>query len=134
MSVSLTRKIWISLFSILAMLMSSFASSAPLMTFQMLSSSYVETEAATHCAMTSSPEMSHHQTNQTHSNQPAQPSCDSGSDKAHNCCGSVCVTVFALFSPQDQLTHLTSYLALIHPEAHGHAIYRQASLYRPPIA
>lgn len=136
MSISPIRKIWISLFSILAMLMSSFVSSAPLMTFQMLSTTSASAESISdnHCGSMNTLQAHHTNYNDTSQSMTPDLPCDSDDNLAHNCCGTVCVTVFALFTPTAQNTYINSKLALIHSDSGGNAIYRQASLYRPPIA
>ena len=134
MSLSPLRKIWISLLSILAMLMSSFVSSAPIMTFQILSATSVESMNDSHCGSMSSVKAHHTLNDVGESNLTADLPCGSDDSMAHNCCGAVCATVFALFAPVEQNAYINSNLALIHPDSGGETIYRQASLYRPPIA
>jgi mannitol-specific phosphotransferase system IIBC component len=133
MSFSPIRKIWITLISILAMLMSSFVYSAPLMTFQMASNTHqTNMQADTPCGMTAKVDHSHHEP--THVESQSQNACSGENDIAHNCCGSVCASAVALFTPSAQSAHIASFLALIHSESVGDTVYRQASLYRPPIA
>lgn len=129
MSVSPIRKIWISLLSIVAMLMSSYVSSAPLMTFQMLSQSQSVAMASSHCG---SGAMKHHDL--ATATDTASSPCDSENNMTHNCCSAVCSTAFALFTHTPEQIDIATRLALIRVETAGQVVSRQTSLYRPPIA
>ncbi|HAS6188008.1 TPA: hypothetical protein I7170_09310 [Vibrio vulnificus] len=128
-----------------AMLSSSFASSAPLMTFQMLSAVQSQSTMTSDCGMSVKvidPHAMHsgsHQSakSQAESNQAAKTPtnhCATDAPSIHNCCTAACVSVFA-FLPQTAHSLPVSYhMALIPRESTAWSIERQQSLYRPPIA
>ncbi|MGL4380860.1 MAG: hypothetical protein ACRCTB_07300 [Vibrio sp.] len=121
------------------MLSSSFASSAPLMTWQMISASTHQSEpkaeAPSGCVMMDSSQMSH----AIHADEPlsmekSSSHCMSDAPSIHNCCTAACVSVFA-FLPQTAYSLPAQYqLALIPYESAKSVVQRQQSLYRPPIA
>ncbi|HAT8541748.1 hypothetical protein F6X00_21775 [Vibrio vulnificus] len=128
-----------------AMLSSSFASSAPLMTFQMLSTVQSQSTMTSDCGMSVKvvdPHAMHsgsHQSasSQAESNQAVKTPanhCATDAPSIHNCCTAACVSVFA-FLPQTAHSLPVSYhMALIPREPTAWSIERQQSLYRPPIA
>ncbi|EGR1866387.1 hypothetical protein D3N24_02875 [Vibrio vulnificus] len=128
-----------------AMLSSSFASSAPLMTFQMLSTVQSQSTMTSDCGMSVKvldPHAMHsgsHQSasSQAESNQAVKTlanHCATDAPSIHNCCTAACVSVFA-FLPQTAHSLPVSYhMALIPRESTAWSIERQQSLYRPPIA
>ncbi|ENV3696036.1 hypothetical protein ACFJ47_001843 [Vibrio cholerae] len=97
------------------MLSSSIASSAPLMTWPMISASTYqsEAEAPSGCVMMDASKMS---------------------PTIHNCCSAACVSVLALLSQTTYSLPTEYQLALIPYESTKSVIQRQQSLYRPPIA
>ncbi|EHU9439254.1 TPA: hypothetical protein RQL13_000311 [Vibrio vulnificus] len=145
MRFSSLRIFWISFISMFAMLSSSFASSAPLMTFQMLSTVQSQSTMTSDCGMSVKvvdPHALHsgsHQSasSQAESNQAAKTPnshCATDAPSIHNCCTAACVSVFA-FLPQTAHSLPVSYhMALIPRESTAWSIERQQSLYRPPIA
>ncbi|EPX4140827.1 hypothetical protein ACW0FS_000423 [Vibrio vulnificus] len=145
MRFSSLRIFWISFISMFAMLSSSFASSAPLMTFQMLSTVQSQSTMTSDCGMSVKvvdPHAMHsgsHQSasSQAESNQAVKTPanhCATDAPSIHNCCTAACVSVFA-FLPQTAHSLPVSYhMALIPRESTAWSIERQKSLYRPPIA
>ncbi|ENM5778326.1 hypothetical protein NTH33_002010 [Vibrio mimicus] len=136
MRLSPLRIFWISIISMFAMLSSSFASSAPLMTWQMISASthQSESEAPSGCVMMDSSQMSHSMPMSHSSMEESSSHCMSDAPSIHNCCTAACVSVFA-FLPQTAYSLPAQYqLALIPYESAKSLVQRQQSLYRPPIA
>ncbi|ENM5813962.1 hypothetical protein V4V51_001421 [Vibrio mimicus] len=138
MRLSPLRIFWISIISMFAMLSSSFASSAPLMTLQMISASThqseSEAEAPSGCVMMDSSQMSHSMPMSYSSMEESSSHCMSDAPSIHNCCTAACVSVFA-FLPQTAYSLPAQYqLALIPYESAKSVVQRQQSLYRPPIA
>ncbi|EGR4332564.1 hypothetical protein D6V12_15915 [Vibrio cholerae] len=136
MRLSPLRIFWISIISMFAMLSSSFASSAPLMTWQMISASthQSEAEAPSDCVMMDSSQMSHTMPMSHSSMEESSSHCMSDAPSIHNCCTAACVSVFA-FLPQTAYSLPAQYqLALIPYESAKSVVQRQQSLYRPPIA
>ncbi|EIR1601250.1 hypothetical protein NMR69_003174 [Vibrio cholerae] len=140
MRLSPVRIFWISIISMFAMLSSSFASSAPLMTLQMISASThqsepeAEAEAPSGCVMMDSSQMSHTMPMSHSSMEESSSHCMSDAPSIHNCCTAACVSVFA-FLPQTAYSLSAQYqLALIPYESAKSVVQRQQSLYRPPIA
>ncbi|EKA5636115.1 hypothetical protein OKZ62_002019 [Vibrio navarrensis] len=140
MRFSSVRIFWISIISIFAMLTSGIVSSAPLMTFQMLSAVQSQSTAQSPITMTSDCDMSvkvvdphaihsvSHQSAKTPTNH-----CTTDAPSIHNCCTAACASVFA-FLPQTAHSLPVSYhMALIPRESTAWSIERQQSLYRPPI-
>ena len=119
------RKYWILFISMSAMLVSSFATSETLMTFEMLSDSGSK---QAHCgmAMNMSPAL-------TDSSIPSDH-CETSEEMVHNCCSVMCATVFAPIPRIDNPLLISTQLALIHSDVQGQVITRLSSLYRPPIA
>nr|WP_165387790.1 hypothetical protein [Vibrio vulnificus] len=134
MRFSSLRIFWISFISMFAMLSSSFASSAPLMTFQMLNASSIQTDVASACSMTMDEMSSHAMHMPPSSEKNSHPPCMNDDLAIHSCCTAACVSVFA-FLPQSSYSLQAHYqLALIPHESSTLAIQREQSLYRPPIA
>ncbi|HDZ3745315.1 TPA: hypothetical protein RSW77_002797 [Vibrio cholerae] len=136
MRLSPVRIFWISIISMFAMLSSSFASSAPLMTLQMISAftHQSEAEAPSDCVMMDSSQMSHSMPMSHSSMEESSSHCMSDAPSIHNCCTAACVSVFA-FLPQTAYSLPAQYqLALIPYESAKSVVQRQQSLYRPPIA
>ncbi|GHZ71454.1 hypothetical protein VCSRO127_1197 [Vibrio cholerae] len=136
MRLSPVRIFWISIISMFAMLSSSFASSAPLMTLQMISASTHQSkaEAPSGCVMMDSSQMSHSMPMSHSSMEEGSNHCMSDAPSIHNCCTAACVSVFA-FLPQTTYSLPAQYqLALIPYESAKSVVQRQQSLYRPPIA
>ncbi|ENO8415093.1 hypothetical protein ACEQ4U_000407 [Vibrio mimicus] len=138
MRLSPLRIFWISIISMFAMLSSSIASSAPLMSWQMISASTYqsesETEAPSGCVMMDSKQISHAMPMSHSSMEESSSHCMSDAPSIHNCCTAACVSVFA-FLPQTAYSLPAQYqLALIPYESAKSVVQRQQSLYRPPIA
>lgn len=141
MRFSSVRIFWISIISIFAMLTSGIVSSAPLMTFQMLSAVQPQSTVQSQITMTSDCGMSvkvvdphaiHSVTHQS-AKTPANH-CATDAPSIHNCCTAACASVFA-FLPQTSYSLPAQYqLALIPYESAKSVVQRQQSLYRPPIA
>ncbi|GHZ61912.1 hypothetical protein VCSRO175_1091 [Vibrio cholerae] len=136
MRFSSVRIFWIALISLFVMLSSSIASSAPLMTWPMISASTYqsEAEAPSGCVMMDASKMSptiqmNHTSMEISSNH-----CTSDSPTIHNCCSAACVSVLALLSQTTYSLPTEYQLALIPYESTKSVIQRQQSLYRPPIA
>lgn len=136
MRLSPLRIFWISIISMFAMLSSSIASSAPLMTWQMISVSVHQSkaEAPSGCVMMDSSQMSHSMPMSHSSMEEGSNHCMSDAPSIHNFCTAACVSVFA-FLPQTTYSLPAQYqLALIPYESAKSVVQRQQSLYRPPIA
>lgn len=136
MRFSSVRIFWIALISLFAMLSSSIASSAPLMTWPMISASTYqsEAEAPSGCVMMDASKMSPTMQMNHTSMEISSNHCTSDSPTIHNCCSAACVSVLALL-PQTTYSLPTEHqLALIPCESTKSVIKRQQSLYRPPIA
>lgn len=158
------RTFWIALFSIFMMLMSSIVSSAPLMTFQMLSDGAIPTlEAVTgqddrepnhrstdhhHEAPCSAAMMATHHaespsvpahpaasSSNTASNaQHAMANCNDSQDMPHNCCSAACISVFAFLPRLKQSIVRQAQLVPFTPDVIAMVPAHPQSLYRPPIA
>ncbi|MEF1256301.1 MULTISPECIES: hypothetical protein [unclassified Vibrio] len=141
------KSLMIVIFSIVAMLMSSYAASSPSMVSMMF-------------AMDSSVQMSHqqHASDQPESLQTTktdchsfveelrsshsmdkQPStntvsCSSSDDGPHRCCVSACSTTFYPIQHTQSLSDITYSLALHYPLTIGNKIMRPQSFLRPPSA
>lgn len=147
------KNTWIMIFSILAMLMSNYVSSAPMIKMNSIYYSVSEqtTELHTYVSPTSvefvepdgSPHAHHHQANchssadtvQTaESNQATMNHCGDPSKNADTCCISICSSVSypteCAYSPST----LSSTLALHHSLKIGVKVSRIQSLLRPPSA
>ncbi|MGR3020721.1 putative secreted protein [Vibrio vulnificus] len=134
MRFSSLRIFWISFISMFAMLSSSFASSAPLMTFQMLNASSIQTDVTSACSMTMDEMSSHAMYMPPSSEKNSHSPCMNDDLAIHSCCTAACVSVFA-FLPQSSYSLQAHYqLASIPHESSTLVIQRQQSLYRPPIA
>ncbi|EKF9200455.1 hypothetical protein XV78_01135 [Vibrio cholerae] len=130
MRFSSVRIFWIALISLFAMLSSSIASSAPLMTWPMKS----EAEAPSGCVMMDASKMSPTMQMNHTSMEISSNHCTSDSPTIHNCCSAACVSVLALLSQTTYSLPTEYQLALIPYESTKSVIQRQQSLYRPPIA
>lgn len=150
------RKIWIVIVSMLAILTSSFASSAPTMTFQMLdlSSHSAQSHAmktSSHCAsmsmdvtMTatikvnmataSSSEHSHDLSQSSHQPNSAKVSCADNHDSTSSCCSAVCANIVVIQAATEEPISRKVQRALIVLESQDALLTRQTSLLRPPIA
>lgn len=140
------KTVWILIFSIVAMLMSSYAASSPSMVSMMMSSdSAVE---ISHQRMESIPLSSQSRQVDCHSageeprsshsmakqNTSSASSCSNPDDGPHNCCISVCSTTFFPIQNTQPLSGIVFSLALHHPLTIGDKIIRPQSLLRPPSA
>ncbi|WP_028022204.1 hypothetical protein [Enterovibrio calviensis] len=141
MRFSSLRTFWISVISLLVMLLSSFASSASSMSMQMdMMSGHNMSANAVDCGMGMQLDNLHaqhnnHELTDEHAHQPsASPMhCGDDTDMIHNCCSATCFTSIALLSPAYQSQPLMTQLALIASERDISVIERSQSLYRPPI-
>ena len=131
------RQTSILIISILAMLMSSYVSSMPMMDMSAISSSSIQTQRSHHDSM----EMS--ETTASHHAMIGCPSmevtksdssihCDSSSTSGGDCCKSVCTSVFFPLSSSRLISTSESDLALRHPIKIGVTVTRIQSLLRPP--
>lgn len=145
------KSVWIVIFSILAMLMSSYAASSPSMTSMMLS---VDTTTS----MQHQQHASDQQNSVSSSTQISRSDCHSFVDEAsnslavnnnssenltscaspddglHSCCVSACSTTFYPIQSTQSLSDITYSLALHHPVTIGDKILRPQSFLRPPSA
>ncbi|WP_367986552.1 hypothetical protein AB2S62_08195 [Vibrio sp. NTOU-M3] len=133
MRYSRLRIFWITALSIMTMLVSSVVSSAPLMTFHMLSNNQTQMMSS-HCGEPSSDTMQHHDTSHTMKHQSSFMACAGDVDMQHNCCGATCVSVLGFVPVTTNSALLPAQLALIPHEPLLVAVSRGRSLYRPPIA
>ena len=131
------RQTSILIISILAMLMSSYVSSMPMMDMSAISSSSIQTQRSHHDSM----EMS--ETTASHHAMIGCPSmemtksdssihCGSSSTSGGDCCKSVCTSVFFPLSSSRLISTSESDLAQRHPIKIGVTVTRIQSLLRPP--
>ncbi|MDN3717269.1 hypothetical protein [Vibrio breoganii] len=129
------RQTSILIISILAMLMSSYVSSMPMMDMSPISTSSVQPSnhdsmemsetTASHHAMIGCPSME-----MTKSDSSIH--CGSSSTSGGDCCESVCTSVFSPLSSSRLISTSESDLALRHPIKIGVTVTRIQSLLRPP--
>ncbi|MCL9775395.1 MULTISPECIES: hypothetical protein [Vibrio] len=129
------RQTSILIISILAMLMSSYVSSMPMMDMSPISTSSVQPSnhdsmemsetTASHHAMIGCPSME-----MTKSDSSIH--CGSSSTSGGDCCKSVCTSVFFPLSSSRLISTSESDLALRHPIKIGVTVTRIQSLLRPP--
>ena len=127
MSFKHLRTIWIATFTLIALTLSSVASSAPLMSLKMLSMTHNATMSIDgHCA-----EMSNHG---MHDTSVKDKQCDQKMADVDTCCSMACVS-FSAYIPNNN-THLSrlSQLVKIPQDTNSHKSNYPRSLYRPPIA
>lgn len=138
------RKIWIVIVSMLTILTSSFANSAPMMALQMLNLGNVNTELHSHndtghCASLKTFEKSsthhdhHHSDTLAHANTPSA-GCADNSDTMDNCCSAVCANIVFIQSAIDESIQRKTQRTLISLDHRDALLSRQSSLFRPPIA
>ncbi|EKO3580351.1 hypothetical protein M3929_003075 [Vibrio metschnikovii] len=132
------RQTSILIISILAMLMSSYVSSMPMMDMSAISSSSIQTQRSHHGSMGMS------ETTASHYAMIGCPSmevtksdssihCDSSSTSGGDCCKSVCTSVFFPLSSSRLIsTSESDLVALRHPIKIGVTVTRIQSLLRPP--
>ena len=131
------RTTWITILSILAMLMSSYVSSAPVMMANMISPS----ANLNHNAMQSNTNMAgcdtvvasldHAQHAETSSPETSSH-CATLMDDAYNCCSSVCSSVCFPLQVSQVSRDYTFSLALHSPIIIGDKVTRSQSILRPP--
>lgn len=111
------------------MLSSSIASSAPLMTWPMISASTYqsEAEAPSGCVMMDASKMSPTMQMNHTSMEISSNHCTSDSPTIHNCCSAACVSVLALLSQTTYSLPTEYQLALIPYESTKSVIQRQQS-------
>ncbi|WP_297482599.1 hypothetical protein [uncultured Photobacterium sp.] len=124
------RTIWITSFTLIALLLSSVASSAPLMSIKMLSmnnSITVMSSTMDYCDDESMVDHQHHQAQQSAAH------CDKmgGVD---NCCSMACLSNIAFLPSQFENLFQPSNLTLIAIEKTPQLNTTTPTLYRPPIA
>ncbi|MCO7068016.1 hypothetical protein L0990_02135 [Vibrio kanaloae] len=129
------RQTSILIISILAMLMSSYVSSMPMMDMSPISTSSVQPSnhdsmemsetTASHYAMIGCPSMEVTKSD-------SSIHCDSSSTSGGDCCKSVCTSVFFPLSSSRLISTSESDLALRHPIKIGVTVTRIQSLLRPP--
>lgn len=148
MRISPIRTIWVTTFSILAMLMSSLAFSAPLMTFQMLSQN--QSTSTISCTSLSSEDFSNSSTPGHHlmhhslahdktkhnemAHQDLSKDCGMDDDTVMNCCGASCPVSFAMIGCDSFNSAPLSRRAQWPLDSTIDLLYQTKSLYRPPIA
>ncbi|MEZ8082216.1 hypothetical protein [Enterovibrio norvegicus] len=133
------RTYWISLISLLVMLMSGVASGSTMMAMDMLPTKQVTPHTASSnvldCQMTDWSSNPHaHHTNIPKTSSTESPHCGSMDDMETNCCTLVCVSVFAFLASDHQAVLHRTALALVPTESNHALITFPRSLYRPPIA
>ncbi|WP_305420006.1 hypothetical protein [Photobacterium leiognathi] len=127
MSLKHLRTVWIATFTLIALTLSSVASSAPLMSLKMLSMAHNTTmNTDGHCA-----EMSSHG---MHNPAMEDKHCDQKMADIDTCCSMACIS-FSAYIPSHN-THLSrvSQLAKIPQDTYTQKSTYPRSLYRPPIA
>ncbi|MGF1705127.1 hypothetical protein [Enterovibrio baiacu] len=133
------RTYWISIISLLVMLMSGVASGSTMMAMDMMSTEQVTSRTASsdvpNCSTmdTSSNPHAHH-TDVPKTSHTESPHCGSMDDMETNCCTLVCVSVFAFLASDHQAVLHRTALALIPTESNHALMTFPRSLYRPPIA
>ena len=140
------KTVWILIFSIFAMLMSSYAASSPSMVSMMMSMD--SAAEMSHQRMESVPPSSqvrqvdcHSMSEESRSSHSmvkqstgSASSCSNPDDGPHNCCISACSTTFYPLQNTQPLSDIRYSLALHHPLTIGDKILRPQSLLRPPSA
>ncbi len=136
------RTTWISFISIVVMLMSAYASSAPLVSMSGHSnpnsqSAYYESVASD--CHGSSERLSHHEHHpkqEVVSENAHEPThrCFSGADSGHGCCGQLCFSQFYLLKAGQTLQSPATTFALHDTIVIGETRTRPQSLLRPPSA
>ncbi|MGL6316411.1 hypothetical protein [Vibrio sp. WXL103] len=125
------QTIWVTFISILAMLMSAYASSSPQMSLHMPETSYSASDSQQQTDCHSMDSGMHHtvvdQSNDSHS----QCSTSSG---VHLCCTAACSSVHFALMPTSELAPAESSLALHSNIIIGHKVTRLQTLLRPPSA
>ncbi|NLS13838.1 hypothetical protein HGP28_13150 [Vibrio sp. SM6] len=144
------KNTWITIFSILAMLMSNYVSSAPLMAMNSMPVSISEVTSSHHNHMSSNHVESsgfsaHHQqatnchsgegsTDSEHHTKMVMSHCGDSNSSADTCCVSVCSSVSYPIEVVYLPNPLSSTLALHHSIKIGVKVSRIQSLLRPPSA
>ncbi|MEZ8127721.1 hypothetical protein [Enterovibrio norvegicus] len=133
------RTYWISIISLLVMLMSGVASGSTMMAMDVMSTEQVTSHTASSnvldCQMTDTSSNPHaHHTNAPKASNTESPHCGSMDDMDTNCCTLVCVSVFAFLASDYHAVLHRSALALIPTESNHTLFTFPRSLYRPPIA
>ncbi|MDW2063703.1 MULTISPECIES: hypothetical protein [unclassified Vibrio] len=131
------RQTSILIISILAMLMSSYVSSMPMMGMSPISSSSVQPKLSHHDSMEmSETTASHHAMISCPSMEMTESDssihCESSSTFGGDCCKSVCSSVFFPLSSSRLISTSESDLAQRHPIKIGVTVTRIQSLLRPP--
>ncbi|WP_394251429.1 hypothetical protein [Vibrio profundi] len=129
MRLSSLRIIWITCFSMFAMLSSNIASSEPLMMIKMMSDNHSMMSSMSCMSTVSSSREHAHSDDFSHDD---MLQCQS--EKQHNCCASLCLSPLAFLPIVNQPAPIKVQLALITFEKGIPAVERPQSLYRPPIA
>jgi len=129
MRFSSLRIIWITCFSMFAMLSSNIASSEPLMMMKMMSENHSMMSSMSCMTSASNANAGSHGDDFSHGD---MLQCQS--EKPHNCCASMCLSPLAFLPIISQPSPLKVQLALIPIEKGFTAVERPKSLYRPPIA
>lgn len=129
MRFSSLRIIWITCFSMFAMLSSNIASSEPLMMIKMMSDDHSMMSSMS--CMTAVPNSDGH----SHGDELSHDDMlQCQSEKQHNCCAAMCLSPLAFLPIVNQPAPIKVQLALIPLEKGIPAVERPQSLYRPPIA
>ncbi|AMG31573.1 hypothetical protein AL542_15350 [Grimontia hollisae] len=126
MRISTFRKYWISLISLLAMLISVIASASPMN--EMMIEHHQPTLPCEMKDQTSNPHGNHGIMAPT-----SAPDCGSQANMDHNCCPATCFSSVALFSDTQTPPLHVAKLALISADPSPAVVYQPQSLFRPPI-
>ncbi|NOH97408.1 hypothetical protein [Vibrio sp. 99-70-13A1] len=150
------RTIWITVFSIIAMLMSSYTSSSPVMMLDMTPPQAMASMMSDchlpdsldkhqtgisslpqpkdhHSSMLAMSDHAHHDTDsQRSSKNKASHHCQGTSDTVHNCCMSVCSSVSWPLNTSHIPFELSPSLAQYQPLVIGNKVSRIQTLLRPP--
>ncbi|MGF1683728.1 hypothetical protein [Photobacterium minamisatsumaniensis] len=133
------RTTWIIVFSIIAMLMSSYVSSAPSMVTKMLC--FGQESMTHHCSsdMADCHSMTEMTSQHSHTSSDIalisnSDTCTDSSDMVHNCCSTVCFSVFYPMQLPQALSELSYSLALYQSFTIGDKVARTQTLLRPPSA
>ncbi|USH01377.1 hypothetical protein K6Q96_10640 [Grimontia kaedaensis] len=129
MRISSLRKYWISIISLLAMLVSAIASGSPMNAMEMMTQHHQPVVACEMKEQIANPHAGH-----TMMTESSAPDCGSAAGMDHNCCPATCFSAFALFTDQQTSPVNQAKLALMNTDLSAQTVYQPQSLYRPPIS
>ncbi|MGR5192510.1 hypothetical protein ACPV4H_01355 [Vibrio rotiferianus] len=128
--------IWLTLFTMLVLLVSSVANSEPLMNMQMMSKGMMNhgqsmmKSDSEHCGMSDMMNIAMTEDGDVAEN---NMDCGSGSGMVHTCCTAACTIVFVPLPIPVNYTSQIVYRAAISPEKISPVVHVSQDLYRPPI-